>query len=198
MAPFYADEPASHLAGHGLRPACYFYQGYRAYPPAAADHLEYGLYYESLVGGYNHGPTAIFLPAHDRSRMVFFAALFQSPASRDLLLTSLAVMVDTSHHFMSPAEVHGSLGCSTPTTQPYAEPRADFPALGSEDSTLDPLYASGPVAADFQQPSLVPAPATAHQWEMWKEIIKRLYVDQNLPLPDVMKIMDEDHGFQAS
>ncbi|RMZ85368.1 hypothetical protein DV737_g807, partial [Chaetothyriales sp. CBS 132003] len=41
-------------------------------------------------------------------------------------------------------------------------------------------------------------PRTEAEWEQLKPIFTNLYMDQNLPLPKVMKIMEEEHGFKAS
>ncbi|RMZ89141.1 hypothetical protein DV736_g3618, partial [Chaetothyriales sp. CBS 134916] len=41
-------------------------------------------------------------------------------------------------------------------------------------------------------------PRTEAEWEQWKPIFTKLYMDQNQPLPKVMKIMEEDHGVKAS
>lgn len=36
-----------------------------------------------------------------------------------------------------------------------------------------------------------------HIWEARKEDIRRLYIDRNLTLPGIMKIMSRQHGFTA-
>lgn len=36
------------------------------------------------------------------------------------------------------------------------------------------------------------------EWDPWRTTIQDLYQTQNLPLKDVMKVMEEEHGFRAT
>ena len=40
-------------------------------------------------------------------------------------------------------------------------------------------------------------PRTPAEWERWRPVFTRYYMDQNLPLPKVMKLMEDEHRVKA-
>ena len=82
--------------------------------------------------------------------------------------------------------------------------------MESQSQRLRPLLPQGPVvqqSQDRQQP-LSSGPRltsryrsrrkTNQDWEQIKEPFKRLYVDDNLPLQDVIRVLEARHGFVAT
>lgn len=76
---------------------------------------------------------------------------------------------------------------------------------------INPQFEFGSVASSSQPSQSAPQPHTATQapratrskygslaWDRHKETLRRLYLDENKSLPEIMRIMNEKHSFDAS
>ncbi|KAK2007398.1 hypothetical protein LZ32DRAFT_662930 [Colletotrichum eremochloae] len=74
------------------------------------------------------------------------------------------------------------------------------PPILPQNLAFRPLSTSVPITAPqtaLDRPR-VPRPESQGDWNAKKDVIRRLYLDENLPLKDIIDVMSKEHSFSAT